>query len=367
MVHKSPVRPETVLLLAGAAALLAAAAWAGSWAYRNSARRSRTAVCVSAVMEDSVPLSGLVLREERALAPAGPSLRYLPAPGERIPAGSVAAIQYETGEEYFRGELLRRLRQDLSLEERGTALSPGEAARILSAAVARRDLSAAPPAARTLRLALAGPDEAAAQALRREIDALEAAGAADHLFLAPASGFFFPDADGWETLSFAAAAELSPRELRYLLAHPPEPPGNARLLTGSSWRFLALTDLSAAARFDPGRQVELLLPGEDARFPARVLSVRTGDGDMAVVTFVSREGLPAAAVLRQTELTAVLARWEGLRLPAAAVREADGEVFVLRRVGPRTERTAVTVLARQGNDVLVAGDSLFPGAEVLLP
>ena len=29
--------------------------------------------------------------------------------------------------------------------------------------------------------------------------------------------------------------------------------------------------------------------------------------------------------------------------------------------------TAVTVLARQGNDVLVAGDSLFPGAEVLLP
>ena len=88
---------------------------------------------------------------------------------------------------------------------------------------------------------------------------------------------------------------------------------------------------------------------------------------MAVVTFVSEEGLPAAAALREAELTVILARWEGLRLPAAAVREEDGETYVLRRTGPLTTKTAVTVLARQGNDALVAGDALLPGTEVFLP
>ena len=356
-----------MLLLAAGAALLAAVVWAGSQAYARSARRVRTAVCVPAVMEDSLTLSGLVLREERVLDSAGPSVRYLPAPGERIPAGSVAAIRYESPEEYFRGELLLRLRQALDREEQGAALSPGEAARALSAAAARRDFPSAPGAARALRLALSGRSAVEAEALRREIADLEAMDADRFLVRAPESGFFFPDADGWEALTFAQAEALSPRELRYLLSHPPEPTGDAKLLTGSSWRFLALTDLSGAARFAPGQAVTLLLPGEGGGCAARVGSVRTGDVDMAVVTFVSEEGLPAAAALRETELTVVLARWEGLRLPAAAVRVVDGESFVLRSVGALTVQTTVTVLARQGNDVLIAGDALLPGAEVLLP
>ena len=356
-----------MLLLAAAAALLAAAVWAGSQAYARSVRRERTAVCVPDVMEDSLTLSGLVLREERILDSAGSALRVLPGLGERIPAGSVAAIRYETGSEYFRGELLLRLRQALDREEQGTALSPGEAARALSAAAARRDFPSAPGAAQALRLALSGRSSAEAQALRREIADLESADADRFLLRAPESGFFFPDADGWETLTFREAEALSPRELRYLLAHPPEPTGNAKLLTGSSWRFLALTDLSDAARFTPGQAVTLLLPGESGGCAGRVGSVRTGDGDMAVVTFVSEEGLPAVAALREAELTVVLERWEGLRLPAAAVRVVDGEDCVLRSVGVLTVQTPVTVLVRQGNDVLIAGDALPPGAEILLP
>lgn len=367
MVHKPLRRPETVLLSAAAALLLAAAAWAAVWIYGSLAHRSRTAVCVPAVMEDALPLPGLVLRQERALSPAGTFFRFFPAPGERVPAGAAIAVVYETGEEIFRAQLLLRLRQALSREEQVTELSPGEAARALSAAVAREDFSALPHAAQSLRLALTGPEEDTAELFRREIAALEAAGAESFLLPAPESGIFYPGADGWEALAFAGAEAFSPRELRYRLSHPPEPRGEAKLVTGSQWRFLALTDRASAARFAPGETVELLLPDSGGSCAGKVLSVRTGEGDAAIVCFAAADHLREASLLRQTTLTAVFARWEGLRLPAAAVREEEGKAWVLRSAGPVTIRTEVTVLARQGEDVLIAAHGLSAGTEVLFP
>ena len=111
----------------------------------------------------------------------------------------------------------------------------------------------------------------------------------------------------------------------------------------------------------------LVLPGDGLSCRAEVLSVRPGSGGLARVTFACSEHLPEIASLRRAELTAVFDRWEGLRLPAAAVREEDGERFVLRIAGPLTVRTPVTVLAAENGGVLVDSHGLFPGAEVLLP
>ena len=366
MVHKPLLRAGTVLLLAAGALLLAVTVRAGVWGYRAYFQRRETAVCVRAVMEDTLILSGLVLRQERLLLPAGTFSVWLPDPGERLPAGESVAIVYETAGDYFRGALLRRTRRALVRELRGAVLSPCEASRALAAASARGDFSAASAAAGELRLALRGPDEDTADRLRAEIAAMEAAGADEFLFLSPASGFFYPDADGWETLSFAGAEELSPRELRFRLAHPPEPRGEARLVTGGVWRFLALAEQEDADRLAPGDELELILPGEGARCAARVESLRSGEGDGVIVTFSSEARLSDVASLRQVTLTAVLEHWEGLRLPAAAVREADGKRYVLRAAWPESVPAEVTVLARQGGDVLIA-ETLPPGTEVLLP
>lgn len=355
-------------MLAVALALLAAAAaWGGAWLRGALTGRERTAVCAADVMEDAVPLSGVVLRQERALVSPAAMCRLLLREGERVPAGGAAAILYDESETLFRASLLLRLRGSLQREETPPDAAPGELRRRLSDAAARQDPAAA--AGQSLRLALMGAaagDRAAL--LRAEIAALEAAGADRAVFAAPASGFFSALTDGWESLSFPEAEAMAPEELARRLAAAPEgaAPAWGRLVTGSEWRFLALTDAAAAARFAPGDTAELRLPSGSC-CAARVLSLREGAGGRVRITFSVSDHLAEALNLRAAELTAVLERWEGLRLPAEAVRTGDGESYVLRAAGALSARAGVTVLARQGGDVLVGSDALRPGTEVLLP
>ena len=350
-------------LLTAAALLLAAAAYGGVWLWEGLRHRMTTAVCTREVWEDSLTLTGAVLRRETVLSTACAQVIPLTEEGERLPAGAPLAIAFDDPAEAFRARLLLRLE-----EEEAATRSPGsrEALRTAyAAALARGEQSRLPTAARGLAAAEFSSSAFTPAALRSEIDSLTAAGAAHALIFAPESGFFSGTADGWEALSPVHALTLSPRAFRDRMEAPGDVDGAfGRLVTDSGWAFAALLPRSQADLFSPGDAVTLRLP-DGGEIAARVASV-AGSGDESLVIFACREALSRVLSLRRTVLTAVLARWEGFSLPETALREENGEYYVRRAGLPLPEDTPVTVLCRRDDRVLAESAGLRDGMELLL-
>jgi len=275
-------------------------------------------------MEDAVVLTGTVVREERLFTAELPVVSLLAVSGERVAAGTPLAILCEDGEEFFRAELLLRLRREAEeprTKDRRAAL--GELRRTL----ARRDFPALPDAARSAAAVLALP--AGTRTLSGEIAALERAGAESAVVFAPAPGVFVAG-DGGEVWG--------------------------RLVTGQRWRFESSIPCE---RLAAGDAVTLRLPfGREV--PAQVESddPLTLRGDRALEAL-----LDAGPVT----VTVVLGRWEGLRLPVAALRQAEDGICVLRAAGALSAPAEVTVLCRRGEEALVVSDDLRAGMEILLP
>ncbi|MBQ9413027.1 MAG: hypothetical protein IJU29_08035, partial [Oscillospiraceae bacterium] len=242
--------------------------------------------------------------------------------------------------------------------------SPERDAAALRRAAVTGDFPAALEAAdrSALRMLPAEERSAALDALSAEIEALELSGAADSVLAAPESGFLFFDTDGFEALS--PDGELTAGALWAALgAKSAELPGVLRLVTGSGWLLCVPMTEEEAALFAPGDTETAELRGQSLRVKTK--SVLAGPGAERWVLFSCREGLEAVSSVRTVQVSLVLRRAEGYLLPAAALRREDGETVVYRMAGPVVRREAVTVLAEDGESVLVDGDGLRPGALVL--
>ncbi len=358
-------RSGLFLLLTAAALLLSAAAYGSVWLWEGLRHRMTAAVCVREVWEDSLILTGTVLRRETVLSTACAQVLLLAEEGERLPAGAALAIAFDDPTEAFRAKLLLRLE-----EEEALTCSPGRREGRLAdyaAALARGEQSRLPTAARGLASTVFSASAFTPEELQRETEALTAAGAAHALVVAPESGFFSGLTDGWEGLSPVHALTLSPRTFRERMEAPGDTDGAfGKLVTDSRWAFAALLPLADAVRFSPGDALTLRLP--DGREVAACVSALNESGGEALLILECREALSRVLSLRQTALTAVLSRWEGFSLPAAALREENGRFFVRRAGLPLPEDTPVTVLCCQGDRVLTESEGLRDGMEIsLLP
>lgn len=349
-------RRELFLLLTATALLLAAASW-GAAALCQWARSDHSlAVARWGAWEDCVPLSGTVFRAETALSTDKAGAELLVPDQTRVPAGEPLAIVYESGAEYFRAALLLRLRSEAKAGE----MPQTQALSDYAAALARREFSALPAAARATGAALGIAPLLSSEELEAEISALEAL-AEEDLLTAEAPGWFLAAADGWEGVS---PASLTPSALRALLEAPEERAGFAALVTGSEWSYCALLQGEAAARFAPGDRVQLRLP-DGSECTVRVGSVVT-EGQETLVRFRCRERPEAVLGLRKTEMTAILERFEGYLLPAAALTEREGKLFVRRSDLPLGGWVEVELLSLRDGQAVVRAAGLREGMAVVL-
>ena len=364
-------RGEGACFALAAVLLLAGLAWGGAWLIRQRSPLRRTAVCRSYTLERRAELEGAVIRQETPLTDEKLFRRIVALPGQRVGAGDVLAVGYDSGGEYFRTALLLRLRRELALRDAAEArteagLPPRGDSRALaaglSAALARQDFAAVTEAALAGSLAISGADngEALRTGLKTEIASLAAAGAEDGLLTAPAAGFFWPVTDGWESLF---PGELDPDGLPFVPGEDFPSGAWGRLVTGSLWLLAAVVPPEAAGSFLPGAALTVT-PPEGGALTGEVLSLRdTATGTLAVLGF--RTGLEKVLELRQGRFSVLLERQSGWLLPSAAVREADGEFFVCRAAGPFVRRESVKVLCSLGDETLVAAEGLREGSLVL--
>ena len=319
-------RSELPLLLPGIVLLLAAAAYALLF-FTERAEETPTAVCTAALWQDTLPLEGAVRREETILiAPEG-RLVPLASEGERVAAGEPVALVSGDGAAYFRASLLLRVRAELS--PGALSLPGGQAARALSAALARRDFSALGVALPEARRAL-GYAATNGNALRQEAESLVSSGAEEAIIRAPCAGYFTAAADG--TMS----------------------------ITSGGWSFTAPLNEKTAARLPGDDRAELLLP-DGTRVTA---ALRLTDGGEAV--FSCETHLESVLSLDKCALTVLLAEWQGFSVPESAVTSGEDGDGVYRVSGPIREYVPVTVLARRNGFALVASPMLRGGMTVLL-
>lgn len=364
--HKGLFQSRELWLLLPALALTGAALAYGAAAVRSRASASDMVSAESAEIVRAVELTGVVLREERLLAPPEAFFRPAAETGERLPAGTPLGVVYDDGAGYSLGALWLRLRRALDAASlSGETASPARlaqsAAAVRSAAALEDFAALADAAGRGAQALGSGPPR---ERLERELAALEAAGARERILFAPCPGFFSPYTDGRESLSPEDAGSISEELLSAAEAAVPRRlPGVARLVTGSGWTLTARLPPGEEEPFAPGRTLELELP-DGSVVTARVRAVTTSESGERVV-LDCREGTPAAMETRTLSVRAVSERIGGLLLPAAALR-SDGEgTFVFRAAGVLACREPVTVLWTDGEKILVSGPGLRPGALVL--
>jgi len=353
------VRDAAPWLLAIALALaVTALAYAAVWVAPKLAAEAPDVTLTLRSQRETTLITGVVFRDERLLAEAQGYFRLYCADAQRVPAGAALGVAAPDGEAFFRGWLLLRLERELA--EAGSACASGrdalaaECAR-LRAAVAARDHDAAAELAGGLQARLF-PDEERTERLRRELEALRAAGAEDTILIAPESGFFLRATDGWE--GSAGRGELRAEMLAAMAARGREPTrAVGKLVTGRTWRLAAAT--ADEARFAPGQSVTLTMDGRE--YTAEVTGFFPGG-----VVFTGYTGLEELLGARFVTAEAVLSETEGYFLPAAALRREGEETYILRRSGPYARREAVRVLASTADGVLVDGEGLRPGQRVLL-
>lgn len=362
---------RVAMLAAGLALLTAAAAYLAVFAAGQLRPGPESASVREYLLEDTVPLSCVVIREETALAVSRQWVRPAVNDGVRLAAGEAAAIVYDSAGEYMRAALLLRLRRELQdLACASSAPAPeailSEVRSELSAALVRKDFDAVNAAANDLALGLlpSAAAPAAAGRLREEILSLEAAGAADGLLTADSGSVWSSYTDGWEALSPARLRELDFETLDAVLRAPVLARGRAgKLVADSTWLMAALTDSGTGALFPPGDTFEVRTAA--CGLSGEVILLRT-QGERAMVVFRCREGLEQVLDERVLSAEVVLGRTEGLLLPEDAIRREEGGTFVYRIAGQLLVRTAVTPLAEAPEGVFVSSDALRPGDGVLL-
>lgn len=346
-------RSETPLLLILGSLFLAMAGWLGFAAWESVSDPIRSTLAVPVTVEETAALEGILLREELGLE-TGLPCRVLTAPGgERCAAGAIL------GAAGTDAAAVRAARALLELPRRDS-----EAEGLYAAAVSRGDMAAAGAAA--LVLTHRG-DAGAVLAADEALLTYRLSGRVEWL-TAPVSGLFFPWSDGYEHLSPALLTGLSTPGLEELLrSEPAAVPGRyGRLVTGQSWYFAARTTEAEAQELAGGRTVTLRLAEGFPAVEAEILSVSPPEEGRCAVVLRCSDALRQSAGLRFVSGQAVTRRVEGLQLPAGAIRRDASGPYVYMAAGLRAERVDVEILYENNGSVLVTGDGLRPGSEILI-
>ena len=375
----------------------------GIYAAKSLSDPFTTAMAYQDTLNDSVEITGMVVREEQALSGGADIMEVLPEEGVRVARGETVAILYQDSQALERRKQLQELTQKRSQLEyalnHGSSL--GDAAKLeqqiiasileLRASTAGGDLSALESNALSLRTQVlqrefaysASGDSAAAlteavQELDAEISALDSqvSGITTSIY-APRSGLFSAAADGLEAVLTPDALEtMTAAEYRAIAAQAGGELSGAvgKLVTGDRWYFVAVVEPSTAGRLQAG---DTILVGFSHDYTGtvdmRVERIGNEEADGCVLVLSSSRNLKDITLLRTQTVELIFKQYTGIHvskqtLHMETVTLTDSETGAETRlqalgvytvVGQRAEFKPVEVV-REGTDyylVAPASDS----------
>ena len=380
---------------------LAFAVYAGAYAFRAVHDATVTAEAVLADVSRGGMANGIVVREELVLTSAERYIDVTARDGAKVAAGAALATAMGSEAGLERANRMHELELEIArvsaaldeldsaadLTERDEALRG--VVRSLTASVARHELNTLDENTLNLRSLLfsadaSGVSQSELRMLQRELDSLRSSSSSDAAVLtAERSGVFSTIVDGYEGISEADLADLTPNTLRDLMnASGSTPPGAfGKLVTSYRWYYAAVMSEADAGNLTIGRTATLNFGRYyGADIYARVLSISVPESGNVAVVFRCDTALADTLAMRCVPANVVFATYSGIRVPAQAVHAdpASGEAWVWTITAMQLEKKRVEVLytdadvaiiahspdadaLRDGNTVVVSGKDLYEG------
>ena len=377
-----------VLSRVGLGLLVAAvAAYFGMEIFRVASDPLTTALVEKSVAEETVEVSGFVVRQETVLENRSGLMSLLLNEGEKVGAGQTVAILYSNDDALQRQEELEALqvkRKQLEYAE-SVALGAATALRFdseiweellqLRAEVSAVGLGNSTEAkisslrSMIMQRDYSARDEDPTEELKKveaEIEKLqkELSTSAQEIKV-PAAGIYSAAVDGYESLLLPeTVGDLLPSELESLSAGS-DYSAIGKLIGSAKWYFAAALDSSTASRLRVGGKAEIRFPKllED-KLSCRVESIGEEEDGKRTVVFSCTRYLADMTRARHAEAEIIFESWEGLRIAKKALRvNENGQSGVYCLVGLNARFKPVKVVFRGEDYCLVEPDS--PSGETL--
>lgn len=325
-------------------------------------------------VDDTVEVTGYVVRQEKVLTGTGGIVRLIPAEGEKVAAGATVAYLYADQLSLERSQRLEDLQSEADqLSQAISAAGDNSQAettreRVMDAlvslhtSVAAGDLTRLESQSSAFKSAVYqqaqryGDGETLAAALantQAEIETLRAQTRDVGRVGVSESGIFSGQVDGYESvLTPDMLTTLTPTKLDELedQALPVSDGDLGKLITDSTWYFVCSVPEEEARRFPEGSSVTVRFSRDwSGQLDMTVERVSAPEDGRMTLIFSSHRYLSDVTLLRRQTVELVLSEHTGLRVPTAAVRMVDGQSVVYIQVGVKAEMKPVNILA-QGED-----------------
>jgi len=359
--------------------------YVGVYAYDALSHPLESVQAEREVYEESVQLTGLIIRSETVLKGSRPYYSITAAHGKRVAAGDTLGLAYDSEAALLRAERMDSLRREIELansvldtvsqEKSGAERAEDARSAVLSltADIARHETTSLLADALRLRSQIF---EDGASITRSERDALiaelrrlmEEESGGSELLASPESGMFTSLLDGGEKLTPSMLENLNVTLLQSLMSRPSSVDGRSygKLVTSQTWYVAALLEESDAAQLKSGDEIWLDLSRYRAGKPrVTVLSVsETQDGKAAVVLSCDMS-LADTLALRTITAPLVTSTVSGYSIPAEALRYDQGGSYVYVSAGSVMRRAPVELRWSDGETALVDSEELHQGSEIL--
>ena len=361
--------------------VLAVLVYFGFEVYNYFASPLSTSAVSEFTVEDTVSLSGWLIREETVLSENSGLLTLALSEGETVGVGQTIATVYSSADGLALQQQLNELtdkRAQLEYAE-DAQLGSGTALRldsditeklialrgVLGAGGAGADADSLIASLRTMIVrrdyAASGESEdLAAQLadLTEQINALETRlKSGSSPITADRSGTYSGVVDGYESVLTPESMEaLTPSSLAAVKPESGVTSSVGKLITSDTWYYAAAVSSETAARLRPGHSVTLrFAKGLTEDMTCRVVSLGTEEDGRRVVIFSCNRYLAAMTSLRQLSADIVFNAWTGLRVPKNALRvNEDGQSGVYCMVGLTARFKPVSILYSGDSFCLVA-------------
>lgn len=300
-------------------------------------------------LDDSVEISGVVVRQEQVLAEGSDIMDILPDEGERVASGSTVAVLYESRSALERKQQLQTLEQKRS--QLNYALNSGgnlsdtakleqqiiESILALHAGTVSGDFSSLDNDALSLRTQVlqreftysaSGDSSAALTETIAQLDAQIAqlanqSDAETTRVLSPCSGLFSAAVDGLEDILTPAALEtMSASQLSGYVGKNPTSASTpvGKLITSDRWYFACVIDANTAKRIQPGDTLTVSYSRDfTGEISMRVDRVGEETSAGCILVLSSDRYLNQVTMLRTQTVELIFKRYTGIRVPKQAL------------------------------------------------
>ncbi len=297
--------------------------------------------------DETITVSGYLVREEEVL-PSYDGLLYISRDeGERVSAGGSVAVVYHSEEALADAQELKQLRQQLEQLEYAQSVASGsqevlqldssisEEIFALKSAMETGRYTAAEDAAETLETYILKREytysgesdvESQLESLSSQIRTLSATARQGSTSVTVSQGGYYSSlVDGYEAvLTPDMLEELTPSQLKAIAPDASLTSNVGKIIYGSRWYYVAVLSEQDAAQLWEGEEVSLrFVSGLEQDVPMTVDRISTAENGQQLVVLSADRYISVTTLLRDQSAQIILSSYSGIRVPKTAVRVWD--------------------------------------------